>query len=258
MRSSEWRALRAAAIVVVATSSVARGEVCAPEPQGDGRVAAVIDARTLRLDDGREIRLAAIETSGVDATTLGRLALGRTVSLHGDGDAPDRYGRQIAWVFIDGTARSVQTELVADGAAVASGGVLDAACRSELLTAEAQARRDQRGVWRSRAVIKNAESPGDNWTDIGQFTVVTGRVQSVRQVGAVTYLNFGRRWTRDFAVTIAKPALASFEAAGMLPKSLENQRIRVRGFVERRGGPRIEAGRPEQIEIVGADDAAGQ
>ena len=245
------------AALMIATSA-ARAELCAPEPQGEGRVAAVVDARTLRLDDGREIRLAAIETRGVDAEALTRLTLGRAVGLHGDSDAPDRYGRQIAWLFIEGAARSVQTSLVSDGAALAAGGGLDPACRAELMAAEAEARHRRRGVWGNRAVIKNAESPGDNWSDIGQFTVVTGRVRSVRQAGAVTYLNFGRRWTRDFAVTIAKPALASFEAAGMLPKSLENQWIRVRGLVERRGGPRIEADRPEQIEIIGADDAAGR
>ena len=34
---------------------------CALEPQGEGRVVAVIDARSLRLEDGREIRLAGIE-----------------------------------------------------------------------------------------------------------------------------------------------------------------------------------------------------
>ena len=34
---------------------------CAFAPQGEGRVAAVIDARSFRLEDGREIRLAGIE-----------------------------------------------------------------------------------------------------------------------------------------------------------------------------------------------------
>ena len=34
---------------------------CSFEPQGEGRVAAIIDARTFRLEDGREVRLAGIE-----------------------------------------------------------------------------------------------------------------------------------------------------------------------------------------------------
>jgi hypothetical protein len=41
-----------------------------------------------------------------------------------------------------------------------------------------------------------------------------------------------------------------FAAAGREPKKLEGRRIRVRGWIEERGGPWIEASRPEQIEIV--------
>ena len=43
---------------------------------------------------------------------------------------------------------------------------------------------------------------------------------------------------------------AAFTAAGLAPKTLENRRLRVRGWVEERNGPRIEATRPEQIEIA--------
>ena len=47
----------------------------------------------------------------------------------------------------------------------------------------------------------------------------------------------------------ADDAGETFEAAGIL----ENRRIRVRGFVEARGGPRIEALRVGQIELLGAN-----
>jgi hypothetical protein len=80
--------------------------------------------------------------------------------------------------------------------------------------------------------------------------LVEGKVLSARQAGATTYLNFGRNWTRDFAVTIPRQALANLAASGLVPKSLENKRIRVRGFVEARTGPRIEVLRAEQIELL--------
>jgi hypothetical protein len=88
---------------------------------------------------------------------------------------------------------------------------------------------------------------------IGRFMVVEGKVLSVRQAGATTYVNFGRNWTRDFAVTISRRVLPSFEAAGISLKSLENRRIRVRGWVEARGGPRIEVLRVGQIEMLGGN-----
>ena len=73
----------------------------------------------------------------------------------------------------------------------------------------------------------------------------------MRQAGATTYLNFGLNWTRDFAVTISRRALPAVEAAGIVPKSLENRKIRVRGWVEGRPGPRIDVQGAAQIEILG-------
>jgi hypothetical protein len=45
--------------------------------------------------------------------------------------------------------------------------------------------------------------------------------------------------------------MPSFEAAGVVPASFENRRVRVRGWVERRGGPRINVLRVGQIEVIG-------
>jgi hypothetical protein len=47
--------------------------------------------------------------------------------------------------------------------------------------------------------------------------------------------------------------LPAVEAAGLGPKSLENRRIRVRGYVEARTGPRIEVLRVGQIEMLGGN-----
>jgi hypothetical protein len=44
--------------------------------------------------------------------------------------------------------------------------------------------------------------------------------------------------------------LPAFAAAGIELKSLEHRRIRVRGWVEARGGPRIEVLHVGQIEMV--------
>src|SRR5207237_5142689 len=134
-----------------------------------------------------------------------------------------------------------------------SGGLTDKDCATGLRAAETEARRARSGTWADSAAIKNTESPGDILAGIGHFTVVEGRVLSVRQAGATTYLNFGRNWTRDFAVTISRRMVPAFEAAGLSPKSLENRRIRVRGYVEARSGPRIELLRVGQIEVLGGN-----
>jgi hypothetical protein len=151
-------------------------------------------------------------------------------------------------VTVAGAALSVQVALLAQGAAVVSSEVADKDCAATLLAAEAEARRLRNGLWASSYVIKNAESPDDILAGIGHFAIVEGKVVSVRQAGATTYLNFGRNWTGGFAVTISRRLLPALEAAGMPPKSLENRQIRVRGWVEGRIGPRIELLRAGQIE----------
>jgi endonuclease YncB( thermonuclease family) len=253
--ATDFRRICGAAVVLGAITPTVTGPAlaapCSFEPQGEGRVGAIIDARTFRMDDGREVRLAGIETVADRPAALSALVAGRNVSLRGESDVPDRYGRQPAFVFLEQAATSVQHQLLTQGDALVSGNVADKACAAELAAAEAAARRARRGIWADSAVIKNAESPGELLARIGRFTVVEGKVLSVRQAGATTYVNFGRRWTRDFAVTISRRVVPAFEAAGISLKSLENKRIRVRGWIEAHGGPRIEALRVGQIEIAG-------
>lgn len=238
--------------------SPAQAAGCSFEEQGGGRVTEIADAHTLHLEDGRDISLAGIEPIMSNAKAGGKAELaaivaGRQVTLRSQDDTPDRYGREPGFVFLQGSDTPVQVALLSEGAALVAADVADKDCEAMLTAAEATARRDKRGFWADPAAIKNAESPGDILTGIGRFTVVEGRVLSVRQAGATTYLNFGRNWRRDFAVTIPKRILPAFEAAGIVLKSLENQRIRVRGFIETRGGPRIEALRVGQIELLGRD-----
>ncbi len=245
----------------VALLTMCSGELraaCTFAPQGDGRVSAVLDARTFRLDDGREVRLAGIEVPDEIAARGGEVLTaligGRDVTLHGADDRPDRYGRQSAFVFLKDAAASVQSELLAHGNALVSAAATDKACSATLLADEAAARAGRRGIWAGSAALKNAETPDDILTGLGRFAVVEGTVSSARLAGAIFYVNFGRRWTRDFAVTISRRMMPSFEATGIDLKSLKDKRVRVRGWIEKRGGPRIEVSHPGQIELIAAAD----
>jgi hypothetical protein len=71
-------------------------------------------------------------------------------------------------------------------------------------------------------------------------------------------MNFGRHWTRDFSVVIPRRLRATFAAAGVEPKRLAGRRVRVRGYIEQRRGPIIEADAPEQIELIGAGKGQSQ
>lgn len=254
MRGFRGQLLAAVLLGTAALTTTARATGCAFESQGEGRVTRILDGRTLELDDGRTVRLAGIEaitSPDGPAAAIARLIVGQQVTLRGEDDTPDRYGRQRAFAYLAASGALLQVTLLEQGLALFAADVADKECAMALLAAEAVGRRARRGIWADPAAIKNAESSDDIVARLGHFSLVEGKVLSVRQAGATTYLNFGRNWTRGFAVTIPRKLLPAFEAAGVPLKSFENRRVRVRGWVEMRGGPRIEALRAGQIELLG-------
>jgi endonuclease YncB( thermonuclease family) len=242
---------------------------CRSEPGGIGKVRAITDGRSFTLDDGREIRLAGIEAplfpgpgeagtrakAGLAArAALESIIAGQNVELRQNGMPADRYGRTAAFVYVSGGAlpESVAHEMLARGFARVSAHVGERPCADELLARERAARQAKLGLWgEPYYVIVSAESGAELVAESGHFILAEGKVWSVRESGGTIYVNFGRQWSQALTVTILKRNERMFAAAGIEPKRLENLRVRVRGWVEERNGPRIEATRPEQIEIAG-------
>ena len=259
------RRRRTAALAAIAALCALGGtaRACGGADLGEARVVAIPHPNTLTLDDGRTIRLAGLawrkDPSGEIRTALATATRNRTVALKGTA-APDRYGRQHALVFVGGAQTPVQYELLERGLAVANlhaGGksIDDRTCAQAMLMREQRAREAGRGIW-SRDPVMSAERPADILKAHGQFSVVQGRVISVRDFGNTTYVNFGRRWSEDFTVTIAKRQHSAFISGGLTPQSLSGRVVRVRGTIEERAGPWIEATAPAQFEFVTAGAAS--
>jgi len=256
------------AILIVATTNICaeerRGSIASDCGSGAATavtVAAIADALTLVLTDGREVRLAGIEApvspneplSTVAAAALSALIGGQNVALKYLEPRTDRYGRILAHVFIvrGGVEQSVQQSLIAAGHARVAVRVWGKSCAIGFFATEHAARAAKMGLWGDPFYdIKNAENPAGILAERGRFTLVEGKVASVRESGGVIYINFGRRWSEDFTVTILKRDERKFLSAGVVPRTLSGRRIRVRGYIEERGGPWIEAIAPEQIEIA--------
>jgi endonuclease YncB( thermonuclease family) len=238
---------------------------CRFEPIDGGQVGSVTDGRTFLLTDNRPIRLPAIEvpvvenggrgTAGVAARdALIGLILRQNLQLRrpaGVGGL-DRYGRTIAdaVVTVAGTEQSVTHAMLAQGHARV-GTHPEPGCIGELLALERSARDAKLGLWGEPYYqLRGANDGAALLAERGQFTLVEGKVVSVRESGGTLYMNFGRRWSEALTVTILKRHERTFMAAGLTPKQLENRVVRVRGWIEERNGPRIEAARPEQIEIA--------
>lgn len=237
--------------LLISTAAAAAEEPCKLSPLGTADVAAVRDGRTLILKDGRELRLAAIEVNEESRAALEDALARRSIRIEKLGDENDRYGRVVAFAFAGDTRQSLQHVLLAQGQARVAARVGDKTCAESLLTAEREARRESRGLWANPNFAPlAAENLPRLQAERGRFVLVQGKVLSVRESGATIYMNFGRRWTQALTVTLLRREAKRFAAAGVEPKQLEGRRVRIRGWLEQRNGPTIEATAPEQIEFA--------
>ena len=253
--------LRVAALVAffiaqaAAAGPAAAETACVPETQ-DVEAQAVADARTIALSDGRVIRLAGMEPAGLLAEDDDRsegamrdrlLALLEGVPLRValTSEAPDRYGRIPAIVVAEGNI--VQETLLREGLAIAFGTDDPLPCFDRFLEAENQARRERRGIWAEASVA--SAFPDALQSRIGRFAIFEGRVLSVGNRRATTYLNFGDYWRVDVTAEIALADRKRFGGEDALG-ALAGARIRIRGFLTEKDGPMMIVRSPMQIEIV--------
>jgi len=251
--------------VLVAAPSAARG--AEPECLGEtveATAAEVIDTRTLRLDDGRMLRLAGVEPFTLllpDAENAEEMVQRRLTDLLAGvaprvllvSDKPDRHGRLPALIAAGGSL--VEETLVKEGLAIAFAGGDALPCFDRILAAEAEARRAHRGFWAQASVAE--ARPGALGSRIGRFTIFEGTVLSASNRRATTYLDFGRRWSEDVTIEIAAKDRKAFGGEPVLAR-LAGSRIRARGYLEEKGGPMLPVRSPMQIEILSPATGVGQ
>lgn len=222
----------------------------------------VIDGDTVRLADGREVRLVGLQApklglgrerfedwpfSQEAKIRLADMVLERTVTLAFGGTRQDRYGRLLAHLFAE-DGSWVQARMIAAGMARTYSFADNRACVGELLAFEGDARFDQRGIWADDYYAPRlASDTGGLLHLVNTFQLVEGRVISVARVRGRVFLNFGEDWRTDFTATISPGDLRRFDDD---PESYENLVVRVRGWMKSYNGPEIELTHPEQLEII--------
>ncbi|HUO90953.1 MAG TPA: thermonuclease family protein [Rhizomicrobium sp.] len=184
-----------------------------------------------------------------DAALASLAALARQAPLTLTSVPPkeDRYDRVRGQLFgADGTW--IQLALLKRGLARVYVAPDRTECASELFAAEAAARAAHVGLWSAPAYA--VRTPDSVAPDVGTFQIVEGKVVSASLRSGRAYLNFGGNWRGDFTVTVDPDDMRNFRATGVDPRSYVGQIIRVRGIVQTRNGPEIEAANPQSIEVV--------
>ncbi|HTQ13902.1 MAG TPA: thermonuclease family protein [Rhizomicrobium sp.] len=189
--------------------------------------------------------------AGQALNTLSTLTHGRGVTLTATPPKEDRYGRLRAQVFAPDNAQDswIQVAMLKRGLARVSIAPDRAQCAGELYAAEAQARAARYGIWSNPAYAVRAASAVGR-ADMGTFQIVAGRVLTATLKDGRAFLDFGADWKTDFTVVISPADMAAFHARGIDPRDYAGKTVRVRGWLEWRDGPEIEAAVPEDIEVT--------
>ena len=205
------------------------------------RVQRVVDGDTLKLSDGRSVRLIGINAPELAhhgrnvepfaETARSRLqalvdASGGRLSLQVGREARDHYGRTLAHAY-DRGGENLEARLLAEGL----GYLVAVAPNTDLVAcqqaAEQVAREARLGLWRKAEVQTPAQITQ------GGFALVGGRVLSVQR-------NRGGVWLEldgGLVLHIAPKSLEQFDLASL--QGLSGRRIEARGWVidrSRRGG----------------------
>lgn len=226
------------------------------------------DGGILLLADGRQVRLAGIQTpipaSRVLPTTpsplieaargaLVNLTEGHEVGLAYSGLRRDRYGRVVAHV-VDSTGNWLQAELLARGLARVVTTIDERAVATEMLAIERGARLKRIGLWANPNyhVLSTAEPS----LFVETFQIVEGPVTGIETTNGWTFIRMGRiprgitQWKPGLVLLIGPDARRLFQTAGIDPNEFDGRTLRVRGWIGMREVAEIEITHPEQIEIL--------
>jgi hypothetical protein len=218
----------------LAAACVSEGAMEVPGLRSDGPLG-------LAGQDGRRFRLVALQGDATPQPVAGLklAALG----------PPNRHGRIPAQGFVG--EEPYEMSLLAEGLArLTPTKQLPRECWRRLEGAENAAVASRLGLWaRPDAIIAANDATTLRGAE-GRFSILQGRVLSVRSQGRITYVNFGPPNSGALTVTILERDMAAFRESGLEPAAIRGQILRVRGVVTIRRGPTVAAAIPEALTIA--------
>ncbi len=253
-RASQWGALFALALAI----SLAWG---CPLDRADEvvRVAHVYDGDTVRLQDGRKVRFAGINTPEIDheggrsqpfaeeaQKRVERLIDSGALRLRYDQERRDRYGRLLAHPYLS-DGRSLSTLLLDEGLAAAIAVPPNLWQSDCYFVHERTARKAGLGIWSRDNLLKQSHNlkRGDSG-----FTLLQGRVEKLAESRHGMWLEL----QGDVALRITRDNLHYFDKQGLL--QLVGQKLEARGWLTyHKGKWRMNVGHPVALRLV--DDTNG-
>ncbi|HEY8189946.1 MAG TPA: thermonuclease family protein [Micavibrio sp.] len=231
------------------------------------RMAQVIDDHHILLKNGRVVELTGIEipqSTGFGASEQAAAAGAFIKSLfEKDADSDvmlyqtpgagkgrtNRLGHDLAHVVRKNGHIWIQGALLANGLARARPTPDNPELAIRMMALEDQARMAGKGLWAKDSQYRLIQAT-DPIEITDQFAVVEGVVKNVSTINNVTYLNFGDDWRKDFTTGIPSAIRQAMSRNNLDVFRLQNQRVRVHGWLRAYNGPYIELEMPVLLEEV--------
>lgn len=238
-----------------------------------GLAVEALDGQTLRLADGRMVRLAGIQAPqpplqwaadkhwrrAAEATeALAALVRDSEVLLFGSGRdlRADRRGKLLAQVT-RGDGLWLQGALLSAGMAWVYTAAADAEIATALYAAEEIARLKRRGIWADPYYQVRCAGKLNDATDATR--VVQGRILAVAEVRGALYLNFGADWRSDFTIRVERRDRRRLgwreRPLELEGAQLEGALVEVRGWVYWFNGPTIDLDHGARLRRLAAGSA---
>ena len=261
-KASQWGAFFVCAIVAMLSLQASAAECRIPGELRMAQVAKVVDGDTLRLVDGRSVRLLGVNAPELahdgrpaepfaEAATrhLERLvaqSAGQVALVAGE-QGRDRYGRSLAYAFgRDG--RNWEAQQLVEGLGYAVAIAPNTALTGCQWAAERTARAAGKGVWRRSPVIEVGQ------LQQGGFALLRGRIATVERNRGGVWLTLGE------ALVLHVPSQWLAQFGGRDLAGLAGREVEVRGWVvDRNRSGVLRAGRarwlldlthPAMLEVV--------
>ena len=259
-RQSYWQAAISLPLILIFTGNATANDCRRHAFDDSATVAYVVDGDTLRLDDGRKVRLIGINTPEIahkgkrsrtsdeplarKARTTVRALLPRKARVYLKfGRQPhDRYHRLLAHVYLN-DGRNLSAILLKKGLAsqiIFPPNTFSLRCYQE---AEKHARKQRLGIWNEPYYhpLDSQHLP----PKLHGFHFIRGRVSHIERRQHTVWLNLGD----DFAVKINRKDLQHFTTSA--PTQWSGREIIVRGWVNHHHKKAIiRARHPASIEII--------
>jgi micrococcal nuclease len=227
------------------------------------KVAQVIDGDTVILANNQKVRYIGLDTPELtERTSTGfeyapkpfaeearefnrSLVEGKVVRLEFDVVKKDKYGRLLAYCFVDD--KLVNAEILKNGLGMLYTMAPNVKYVEVLVRAQEQARAEELNLWSRDGVFSFQEAGGH----IGELATVEGRVLKVKKTNAAVYLNFGQDYRTDFSVVIFKDGYRLFNEKKIdLEQDFKGRMVRASGLIKEYNGPEIIVRHPAQIEVI--------